>query len=128
MIDLLQRAQASGEPVSAQRLHERLGASGREVSLSTIYRALSSLERHGLIYPYRLASGATAYALVQAGQRHDRIVCVQTGVTHTFCNPEAAHRLQMLAAEYGGELVDYQLTLYVRPLCAHSGRRLNSEP
>ncbi len=114
VIEVLRQARRSGEHLSAQSIHERLPTGGRKVPLATVYRILSNLEAGSIVDHQRLGSGATVYE-VTGGDHHDHIVCIRTGSVSEFQNADDERRFRKLAADRGCDLVDYRLTLYVRP-------------
>lgn len=71
--------------VSAHDLEERLRASGRRVSVTTIYRTLDTLHAHGLVSRVDCGEGVARYEPVGPGGRsHHHSVCDQCGAVLPF--------------------------------------------
>ncbi len=48
------------------------------------------------------------------GDHHDHMVCVETGEVVEFVNHEIERLQHSIAEEYGFELIDHSLVLYVK--------------
>lgn len=70
---LLRALFAADEPVSAEEI-----ATGLELELTSVYRNLETLERHGLVRHVHLGHGAGLYALVGRGER-EYLYCERCG-------------------------------------------------
>lgn len=66
-----------GEFFSAQQLHERLASRPRPMSLTTVYRALHSLEAAGLVDVFRDEQGERLYRVRPDGRHRHYLVCRQ---------------------------------------------------
>ena len=69
---------AADAPVSADRIAHEL-----QLELTSVYRNLETLERHGLVRHVHLGHGAGLYALVGAGER-EYLHCEQCGAVRTL--------------------------------------------
>lgn len=78
---ILQALFAADGPLSAEAI-----ARGLELELTSVYRNLETLERHGLVQHVHLGHGAGLYALVGAGEREylycDRCRSIQSLAPH----------------------------------------------
>lgn len=80
---VLSAVRHEGGHVSAYRVAERIEREhpAAEVALSTVYRALETLERRGLISALRLPSQETRYEWSGAAASHHHLVCRRCGET-----------------------------------------------
>jgi Fur family ferric uptake transcriptional regulator len=69
---------AADGPVSAEQL-----ANGLELELTSVYRNLETLERHGLVRHVHLGHGAGLYALVGSGER-EYLYCERCGTVRVL--------------------------------------------
>lgn len=70
---------------SAQELHDRLRAHGREVGLASVYRALDTLAGLELVQRVELGDGTARYeAVAPSGEHHHHLVCVECGRVEPF--------------------------------------------
>lgn len=72
-----------GVHLSAQDLWDRVGASGDNVSLSTIYRALERLQEDGAVRSILSARGQL-WEPVGHDEPHDHLICTGCGLTLEF--------------------------------------------
>lgn len=108
-----------GEPhhLSAEDVYRRLMDEGsdRNIGLATVYRALTQFEAAGIVERHNFADGRAVFELTPSGH-HDHMVDVETGKVVEFVSEKIEDLQQQIAAEYGYELVDHELVLYVRKL------------
>ena len=69
---------AADGPISAERIAREL-----QLELTSVYRNLETLERHGLVRHVHLGHGAGLYALVGAGER-EYLHCERCGAVRTL--------------------------------------------
>jgi Fur family ferric uptake transcriptional regulator len=74
---ILQALFAAEEPTSAEMLARTL-----ELELTSVYRNLETLERHGLVQHVHLGHGAGMYALVGRGKR-EYLYCERCGTVRS---------------------------------------------
>ena len=65
------------QPLSAQQLYVRLRDAGKRMGLATVYRALETLKREGLIQSRTLGTGESVYSSIKEDRHH--FTCVQCG-------------------------------------------------
>jgi Fur family ferric uptake transcriptional regulator len=106
--------------LSAEDVYRILMESGDEVGLATVYRVLTQFEAAGLIIRHNFDGGHAVYELIR-GDHHDHMVCTETGKVIEFHNAEIERIQHEIAEQYGFELVDHSLILYVKPAGAGSG-------
>jgi Fur family transcriptional regulator, ferric uptake regulator len=104
---------AAEDHPDANELHRRVQAIDPSVSLSTVYRTLSVLERQGVVQRHTF-EGALARFETADVPHHDHLIDLDTGKVLEF-RSEKIERLQAeIAAELGYDLVRHRLELYCR--------------
>ena len=76
---LLDELNNCDDELSGQELHRQLMANGRSMGLTTVYRNLQILIKHGLIRSRHLPNGEVLYTPVDRDIHH--LTCVQCGET-----------------------------------------------
>ncbi len=104
--------QAEDHPDAAE-LHRRAKGVDETVSLATVYRTLSVLEREGVIQRHSFESGGARFEVADPGH-HDHIVDLDTGHIIEFRNERIEELQRQIAAEMGYEIVHHRLELYCR--------------
>ncbi len=99
--------------LSAEDIYKALLDSGEEIGLATVYRVLTQFEGAGLVNRHNFEGGHSVFELDE-GEHHDHMVCVETGEVVEFVNEEIERLQHEIAAEYGYEIEDHSLILYVR--------------
>lgn len=100
--------------LSAEDVYKALLDSGEDVGLATVYRVLTQFEAAGLVERHNFEGGHAVFELAQ-DEHHDHMVCVETGTVVEFLDKVIEERQQQIAEEYGFDLIDHKLTLYVKP-------------
>lgn len=114
-VKILQILENAKEPhMSAEDVYKTLMEAGEEVGLATVYRVLTQFETAGLVERHNFDGGHSVFEL-DRGDHHDHMVCVQTGKVIEFMNEEIEALQHKIAEEYGYELVEHNLVLYVKP-------------
>ncbi len=115
-VKILQILEAAKEPhMSAEDVYKALMEANEEVGLATVYRVLTQFESAGLVERHNFDGGHSVFELERGGH-HDHMVCVKTGKVIEFMNEEIERLQHKIAEEYGYELVEHNLVLYVKPL------------
>ncbi len=104
---------ARSRHLSAEDIYKELLQSGEDIGLATVYRVLTQFEGAGLITRHNFEGGHSVFEL-DDGDHHDHMVCVETGDVIEFVNEEIEKLQHSIAEEYGYELLDHSLVLYVR--------------
>ncbi len=99
--------------LSAEDIYKELLQSGEDIGLATVYRVLTQFESAGLITRHNFEGGHSVFEL-DDGDHHDHMVCVETGDVIEFVNEEIERLQHKIAEEYGYELLDHSLVLYVK--------------
>jgi Fur family ferric uptake transcriptional regulator len=100
--------------MSAEDVYKSLLDAGEEVGLATVYRVLTQFEAAGLIKRHNFDSGHSVFEIDQ-GSHHDHMVCLKTGKVIEFENEEIEKLQRKIAEEFGYDLQDHNLVLYVTP-------------
>ncbi len=110
---LLQVLAAAQDHPDANELHARARAIDSSVSLSTVYRTLTTLEEQGVIHRHAF-EGESARFETADQPHHDHLIDMDSGQVIEF-RSEKIERLQAeIAAELGYDIVHHRLELYVR--------------
>jgi len=99
--------------MSAEDIYKDLLQSGEDIGLATVYRVLTQFEAAGLITRHNFEGGHSVFEL-DDGDHHDHMVCVDTGDVIEFVNEEIERLQHDIAEQYGYELLDHSLVLYVK--------------
>lgn len=114
-VKILQILEAAAEPhMSAEDVYKALMEADEEVGLATVYRVLTQFESAGLVERHNFDGGHSVFEL-DRGDHHDHMVCVKTGKVIEFVNEEIEKLQHQIAEEYGYNLVEHNLVLYVEP-------------
>lgn len=114
-VKILQILEQATEPhMSAEDVYKALMEADEEVGLATVYRVLTQFETAGLVERHNFDGGHSVFEL-DRGDHHDHMVCVKTGDVIEFVNDEIEALQYKIAEEYGYELVEHNLVLYVKP-------------
>jgi Fur family transcriptional regulator, ferric uptake regulator len=111
VLDLFQNSKV--RHMTAEDVYRLLMDEGLDVGLATIYRVLTQFEQAGLLKRHHFEGGKSIFELSD-GERHDHIVCVNTGKVVEFHDPEIEKRILKIVKDHGFELVDH--VLHIRAL------------
>ena len=104
----------NNQHISAEDVYKALMDADEEVGLATVYRVLTQFESAGLVERHNFDGGHSVFEL-DRGDHHDHMVCVKTGQVIEIVNEEIEKLQHQIAEEYGYELVEHNLVLYVKP-------------
>ena len=99
--------------LSAEDIYKELLQAGEDIGLATVYRVLTQFESAGLVTRHNFEGGHSVFE-IDDGDHHDHMVCVETGEVVEFVNHEIERLQHAIAEEYGFELLDHSLVLYVK--------------
>ncbi|MGB5689366.1 MAG: ferric iron uptake transcriptional regulator [Woeseiaceae bacterium] len=99
--------------LSAEDIYKELLQSGEDIGLATVYRVLTQFEAAGLVTRHNFEGGHSVFEL-DDGDHHDHMVCVESGDVIEFVSEEIERLQHEIAEEYGYELLDHSLVLYVK--------------
>ena len=104
---------AKDRHLSAEDIYKQLLNSGEDIGLATVYRVLTQFESAGLVTRHNFEGGHSVFEL-DDGDHHDHMVCVDSGQVIEFVSEEIERLQHEIAEEYGYELIDHSLVLYVK--------------
>jgi Fur family ferric uptake transcriptional regulator len=110
---LLRILAAADDHPDANEVRRRAQVIEPTVSLSTVYRTLSVLERQGVIQRHTF-EGAPARFETADVPHHDHLIDLDTGKVLEFRSEKIEHLQSQIANELGYDLVRYRLELYCR--------------
>ncbi|HEY8938941.1 MAG TPA: ferric iron uptake transcriptional regulator [Cellvibrio sp.] len=99
--------------MSAEDVYKALMEQGDDVGLATVYRVLTQFETAGLVVRHNFDGGHSVFEVAR-GEHHDHMVDIDAGTIIEFHNDEIEALQKRIAADYGYELTDHSLVLYVR--------------
>jgi Fur family ferric uptake transcriptional regulator len=99
--------------MSAEDIYKELLQSGEDIGLATVYRVLTQFESAGLVTRHNFEGGHSVFEL-DDGDHHDHMVCVETGDVIEFVSEEIERLQHEIAEQYGYELLDHSMVLYVK--------------
>ena len=113
-VKILQMLESSEKHhMSAEDVYKALMEQGDDVGLATVYRVLTQFETAGLVVRHNFDGGHSVFEVAR-GEHHDHMVDMDTGTIIEFHNDEIEALQKRIVAEYGYELTDHSLVLYVR--------------
>ena len=112
ILEILERAKR--RHLSAEDIYKDLLESGEEIGLASVYRVLTQFESAGLVTRHNFEGGSSVFEF-DDGEHHDHMVCVETGDVIEFVNDDIERLQHEIAEQYGYDIVDHNLVLYVRP-------------
>ncbi len=100
--------------LSAEEIYKHLIVSGEDVGLATVYRVLTQFEAAGIVTRHNFEDGHSVYEIAE-DEPHDHMICLDSGTVNEFHDDLIEQRQKDIAAEFGYELVDHTMVLYVKP-------------
>tara|TARA_A100000164_G_scaffold366822_1_gene388109 strand:- start:30 stop:440 length:411 start_codon:yes stop_codon:yes gene_type:complete len=113
ILEVLTKTINSEVHLSAEDIYKDLLTRGDDVGLATVYRVLSQFESAGIVNRHNFEEGHAVYEMTQ-DHHHDHMVCVDTGKTIEFYDPEIEKRQDDIAASNGYEIVDRSSVIFVK--------------
>ena len=112
ILSLLEQSQTTHH-LSAEEIYRQLIGQGDEIGLATVYRVLTQFEAAGIVLKHNFESSQAVYEL-DRGSHHDHMVNVETGEIFEFESAAIEALQHEIAQQYGYQLEDHSLVLYVR--------------
>ena len=112
---LLRVLSESADHPDATELHRRAQVIDDTVSLATVYRTLTVLEREGVIHRHSFENGSARFEVAAPGH-HDHILDLDSGEIIEFHSEKIEELQRRIAAEMGYEIVHHRLELYCRKI------------
>jgi Fur family ferric uptake transcriptional regulator len=105
--------------LSAQDIHARLRARGRQIGLASVYRALDVLAQLRLVHRVDVGGTACYEPADPSGEHHHHAICDRCGKMDPFEDPELERLLEGVATRLGYEAGGHDLVLRgACPACA----------
>lgn len=104
---------ANDRHMSAEDVYKALLEADDEVGLATVYRVLTQFETAGLVTRHNFDGGHSVFELADR-EHHDHMVCMDDGKIIEFRSREIEKLQRGIAEQYGYELLDHSLILYVK--------------
>lgn len=114
-VKILQMLESSEQRhMSAEDVYKALIDQGDDVGLATVYRVLTQFESAGLVIRHNFDGGHSVFEVSRGDDHHDHMVDIDSGHIIEFHNEEIELLQHKIAAQYGYELTDHSLVLYVK--------------
>ena len=115
-VKILQILENAGDlHLSADDVYRTLLEQGEDVGLATVYRVLTQFESAGLVVRHHFEAGTAVFEIAQE-EHHDHMICMDTGKVIEFFDAVIEQRQKEIAEQHGYEIVEHNLTLYVKPI------------
>jgi len=99
--------------MSAEDIYKETLKTDEDIGLATVYRVLTQFESAGLVIRHNFEGGHSIFEINDCPHHH--MVCVETGKVTEFNNAEIDAIQEKVASEYGYDLIDRNIVLYVKP-------------
>jgi Fur family ferric uptake transcriptional regulator len=109
---MVRAALAHAGHFTADDVHDRLKAEGERVSLATVYRALTLLERAEILEGHDFADGQRRYERALTREHHDHLICLDCRAVVEFQNSAIEALQEEVLAERGFAMVHHALTIF----------------
>jgi Fur family ferric uptake transcriptional regulator len=96
-------------------LYQRAAAVDENISIATVYRTVRLLEEAGIVEKHDFGDGRARYES-QSDEHHDHLIDLRSGKVIEFSNAEIERLQEVIARDFGYQLVDHRLELYCIPL------------
>ncbi len=94
--------------LTAEQIHRRVRRSPHPIGLATVYRALETFVREGLVEPVHIGDGRVRYGLV--ANHHDHLVCLSCGDWKPLHECLVDHAPRRIASTF--RVTGHQLEVY----------------
>ncbi len=109
MLDAVLRREGLFEP---EQLVEDLKSLGHRVSRATVYRSLSHLQDAGILKQVFFDNKQSYYEVIAGRQRHDYLICVETGRVIEFHSEKLRQLRDEICREHGFEPLSHQFHIF----------------
>ncbi|MEM6898544.1 MAG: transcriptional repressor [Pseudomonadota bacterium] len=99
----------------AFQIHERARNHEARISVASVYRILSLLEKHDLVEKHDFKDKRTRFE-VKRTSPNDHLIDLKSGAVIEFTDPELEDLKAKIAARLGYRLEEHSLELYGRPI------------
>jgi Fur family ferric uptake transcriptional regulator len=111
ILDLFE--QSNKRHMTAEEVYRLLSDESQDIGLATVYRVLTQFEQAGLL---------------NQGDHHDHLVCLQCGKVEEFFDAEIEKRQNRIAKERGFAIHDHSLQIYADCIKDNCPNRKTSDP
>lgn len=98
--------------LDANNISQLLRDDNNAVSLATIYRVLSDLEKHGVILRHNFNDNQAVYELLDPSHHHDHLICTKCNKVVEFYNCQIEKIQEQIAHDNKFEILNHHLNLY----------------
>jgi Fur family ferric uptake transcriptional regulator len=109
--DILKVLFVSATHLSPEEIYNKVKKINKNIGLATVYRALSFLEKEGLINSISVKEEGKKYEL-NKGEHHDHMICIKCGKIFEFFDKDLEEIQKKAAAKYGFLLISHSLNMY----------------
>ncbi len=104
----------SGQHLSADEVHKRLGDRGNPIGIATVYRTLALLEKLKLVRRINLDDGCTRYQVHDDDNKHEHhhMICQRCGKVEDFEDDLLDVLEVSVLNQYGFVVQDHRVKLY----------------
>ena len=113
ILKILESKAEEHKHMSAEDVYKKLIENGDDVGIATVYRVLTQFEAANLVVRHNFEGGLSVFEVLQ-DEHHDHMICIDTGNIVEFVNAEIEELQKKIAEQYGYDLIDHRLVLYVR--------------
>ena len=113
ILEVLAKTIDSEVHLSAEDIYKDLLTSGDDVAYKLFIEFPSQFESAGIVTRHNFEEGHSAYEMTQ-DHHHDHMVCVDTGKTIEFHDPEIEKKQDDIAASHGYEIVERSSVIFVK--------------
>ena len=109
---ILQVLTESEDHPSVETVHQRAKVIDTAISIATVYRTLHLLDEMNLVQRHDFNDNFSRFEVNL--EHHHHLMDLETGKVIEFVSEEIERLQHTIAEEYGYELLDHSLVLYVR--------------
>lgn len=119
-LEILRVLGAAEQPLAAQEIFDKVDNKRAKLRLSTVYRALNSFTKEGIIRKLNLGDRTNKFELQVTSDHHHHLVCIECGEIVPLDCPLPEFE-DYLAQETGYDICEHQIKFYgVCPECKKS--------
>ncbi len=109
ILNLMQTSQHNH--FTADDIFNKLKEQEKNISIATIYRALSTFEEKRILIKMDFEQGQSIYELVD-GEHHDHLICLNCNKIQEFLSEEIEQEQKKIAKKNNFELKSHSMVLY----------------
>jgi len=109
--DILKVLYNSKKHLTPEEIYNEVKKINSNIGLATVYRALSFLEKEGLVNSISFGVEGKKYEL-NRGHHHDHMICLNCNKIIEFFDEELEKLQEKIAKEHGFKLITHELNMY----------------